>query len=110
VLGALFGRRVATSGSVGRATTAMRGAGRVAREKDDVKRAREDLKVLEQQLQDLQLEFESQVEKLHARVDPDRMVVERFRLRPRKGDMTVQTVGLLWTPWRLNAGNTIEPL
>jgi hypothetical protein len=70
VLGALFGRRVATSGSVGRATTAMRGAGRVAREKDDVKRAREDLKALEQQLLDLQLEFESQVEKLHARVDP----------------------------------------
>ena len=110
VLGALFGRRAATSGSVGRATTAMRGAGRVAREKEDVKRAREDLKVLEQQLQDLQLEFESQVDKLHARVDPDRMVVERFRLRPRKGDMTVQTVGLVWTPWRLTTGNTLEPL
>jgi len=50
------------------------------------------------------------VEKLHARVDPDRIVVERFRLRPRKGDMTVQTVGLVWTPWRLTTGNTLEPL
>ena len=33
LLGALFGRKVASAGTVGRATTAARGAGRAARER-----------------------------------------------------------------------------
>ena len=45
VLGALLGRRGARS-SVGRATTAMRGAGRVAKEKQDVARAQDRLREL----------------------------------------------------------------
>jgi hypothetical protein len=110
VLGALFGRRVMSTGSVGRATTAMRGAGRIAREKDDVKRALENLDVMQQQLRDLQAEFDGQVQSLHDKVSPDQVSVEAFQIRPRKGDMTVQTVGLVWTPWRLTEDNVLERL
>ena len=110
VLGALFGRRVTSTGSVGRATTAMRGAGRIAREKDDVKRALENLEVLQGQLRDLQAEFETQVQSLREKVTPDGMAVETFQVRPRKGDMTVQTIGIVWTPWRLTGENLLEPL
>lgn len=110
VLGALFGRRAASTGSIGRATTAMRGAGRVAREKDDVKRAQENLQVIQRQWRDLQEAFEDQVKKLQGSVDPDRIAIETFHIRPRKGDTSVQTVGLVWTPWRLTGDNFLEPL
>ena len=36
VLGALFGRKLASAGTIGRATTAARGAGRAMREHEDV--------------------------------------------------------------------------
>lgn len=110
VLGALFGRRVMSTGSVGRATTAMRGAGRIAREKDDVKRAMENLEVLQRQLRDLEAEFDAQVQSLHDRVSPDQVSVEAFQIRPRKSDMIIQTVGLVWTPWRLTGDNELERL
>jgi len=110
VLGALFGRRVMSSGSVGRATTAVRGAGRIAREKEDVKRAMENLEVLQGRLRDLQAEFDTQVESLHDKVSPDGMTIETYPVRPKKSDMVIQTVGLAWTPWRLTAENVLERL
>jgi hypothetical protein len=110
VLGALFGRRVMSTGTVGRATTAMRGAGRIAREKDDVKRALENLEALQQQLADLQEEFDTQVENLHDEVSADLMTIETFDVRPRKSDTIIQTVAVVWTPWRLTEQNLLERL
>jgi len=110
VLGALFGRRAMSTGSVGRATTAMRGAGRIAREKDDVKRAQENLGVLQEQLRDLQEEFDAQVQSLHDKVSAESAVIEAFHVRPRKSDMILQAVGLVWTPWRLTEEGMLEPL
>lgn len=110
VLGALFGRRVMSAGSIGRATTAMRGAGRIGREKEDVKRALVNLEVLQGRLRDLQVEFDSRVESLHEKVSPDRITIETYHVRPRKSDMTIQTTGLVWTPWRLTADGVLERL
>ena len=54
VLGALFGRKVASAGTVGRATTAMRGAGRTAREKGDIARAKREVEAQQQRLAELE--------------------------------------------------------
>ena len=53
VLGALFGRKVTSVGNLGRATTAMRGAGRSMREHEDIGQAQETADTVRRQLADL---------------------------------------------------------
>lgn len=94
VLGALFGRSV-----VGRATTAARGANRAAKERADVKRAEEDVRDLEQELRDLEEEVADDLQRLRdqpVQAPP----IETRPIRPRKGDLTIEDLHLLWIPYR----------
>ena len=61
ILGALFGRKMASAGTVGRATTSMRGVGRIAKEKEDIARAQKEVGVIQQKLADLEDEFKEKV-------------------------------------------------
>jgi hypothetical protein len=106
LLGALFGRKL---GSVGRATTAARGASRAARERGDVARAREDVEVLEQQLRELEAEFEGRLEAVRDRQAEEDPSFEELPIRPRKSDLSVERVALVWTPWRVDATGIAEP-
>jgi DNA helicase HerA-like ATPase len=99
LLGALLGRRAASVGTVGRATTTLRGAGRVAREREDVKRALKKLKELQRKLEDLEGEFEEAAEDLADRLDPGALEVEAYPIRARKSDIETDGVQLVWTPW-----------
>jgi hypothetical protein len=96
VLGALFGRKVLSAGNIGRASTAARGAGRIAGERQDVARASESVESLRQRLADLQSEFDAEVAALAA--GGDRTAVEKVAVRPRKSDLSVEQVLLVWMP------------
>ena len=61
LLGALMGRRMVSGGTVGRATSTMRSAGKIGKEKADVRRAGESLEDLKQRLQELEGQFEAEV-------------------------------------------------
>ena len=69
VVGALFGRKLGSLGNVGRATTAMRGAGRAARERGDIARAKEKAGVLRTQLKELEQKFEDDIEALEGTIE-----------------------------------------
>jgi hypothetical protein len=99
VLGAIFGRKIASAGSIGRATTTARGAGRVQRERRDVARASEQLGDLREQLLALQAEFEAATAELGDAIDPQELGVQPHSVRPRKADIAVDPVVLAWTPW-----------
>ncbi|MDQ3097476.1 MAG: ATP-binding protein, partial [Chloroflexota bacterium] len=60
VLGALFGRKLGT-GTIGRGTTAARGAARAMEQQQDVERAKEDLEAAEQQLARLEEELQAEI-------------------------------------------------
>lgn len=110
VLGALFGRRAISATTLGKATTAARGAGRAAREREDVQRAKEERARLEEQLAALEAEFEGEVARLRDPAGPvDDLLVE-VKLRPRKTDIAVPRVQLVWTPWVRGNGGQLEPL
>lgn len=109
VLGALFGRKVASAGTLGRAGTTLRGAGRAARERQDVQRAKQDLAHLEQQFSDLSQQFERDAEDLRAKLDPELLKFTETVVRPRKSDMAVADVKLLWTPWWVDKDGIAEP-
>ena len=109
VLGALFGRRVASVGTVGRATTAVRGVGRAAREKEDVERAQRDITALRQQLADLEAEFQRESGALEALADPLAIDLTEDVIRPRKTDITINRVALHWLPWWVDARGVTTP-
>ena len=98
VLGALFGSRRLGSGTLGRATTAARSAGRMGREKEDIERAEEGADVLKQRLATLAEECEREVAGLQARLDPQTIGIRKTQVTARKSDIEVTRVLLLWVP------------
>ena len=98
LLGAVFGRKLASSATIGRATTAARSVGRVARERADVGRAEESLEALRGQLAALEAQFASETEHVGAVADPATIALEEVRIRPRKADTTVSRLALAWVP------------
>lgn len=99
VLGALFGRKVASAGTVGRASSAARSASRASREERDVARAEGRAEDLREDLDALQEEFEVACDPLRESVDPQELNVESVPVRPRKSDLAVEGPRLAWTPW-----------
>jgi hypothetical protein len=103
LLGAMLGRKVVSATSLGRATTAARGVGRSMKEGQDVGRAEENVAELEQQLTDLNAEAEAAVSELQSRVDPLTEPLEALTIRPKKTNISVQLVALVWLPYWCDA-------
>ncbi|MCS6898119.1 MAG: ATP-binding protein, partial [Nitrospira sp.] len=101
LLGAFLGRKTISAANVGRAATAIRGAGRAIKESKDVGAAEENLAALHQQLADLEAQFKSESEALAAAVDPLSETLETLSLKPTKANISVTLVTLAWVPhWR----------
>jgi hypothetical protein len=98
VLGALLGSRRLGSGTLGRATTAARSAGRMGREKEDVDRAEESADVLRQRVAALMAECEQEVTALQAKLDPQTIGIRKVPVGARKSDIEVTRLTLLWVP------------
>lgn len=111
ILGAVFGggRRKISVGNLGRATTAARSAGRIGREKDDVERAEESMEVLQQRFDSLKLECETETAKLAQSLDASGIALRSVQLTPRKSDIAIGEVALVWTPWRTGADGFPAP-
>jgi hypothetical protein len=106
VLGAFLGRKALSTGTLGRATTTMRDVGRSLDEAGDVKRAEERLAAVKQKQADLEAEFQAELDGLEAQTDPMAEKLETILMRPRKSDITVDAIGLIWLPyWRDTSGS-----
>ena len=95
-LGAIFGR-ASSSGTIGRATTAARGMGRSMKEAGDVKRARETVDAVRQQLEAFDATVLEQTQEIAAKYDAP-VELERLPLTPKRGQIAVQFVALGWVP------------
>jgi hypothetical protein len=106
VLGALFGRKKFSTGTIGRATTTMRDVSRSVDEAGDVKRAEESLEVMKQKLADLEAEEQAALDELNSKYDPESETLDKVLMRPRKSDITVDSLGLVWMPyWQDGTGS-----
>ncbi|MFB3905999.1 MAG: ATP-binding protein [Acidobacteriota bacterium] len=93
VLGALFGSRL---GTIGRATTVARGYGRVARERQDIERAQTRLQEVLQKKMLLEEQLRQEADRMAIAIDPQLEMLQQISLRPKKTDITIRAVGLLW--------------
>jgi hypothetical protein len=98
VLGALLGKKAVSATNIGRMSTAARSVGRMSRESADVARATSTVGVLEQQLADCQKALEEDLSAVQAEWDPAAEELERAVVKPKRGGVSVQVVGLLWRP------------
>ncbi|MEO6308401.1 MAG: ATP-binding protein, partial [Nitrospiraceae bacterium] len=93
--------------NIGRATTAIRGAGRAIKESKDVGQAEENVSALQQQLADLEAQFKTETDVLAAATNPLSEKLEPVSLKPTKANIAVKLVALAWTPhWRDSSGAT----
>lgn len=108
ILGAFLGRKTISATNIGRATTAIRGAGRAIKESGDVGQAEENVSALQQQLADLEAQFKTETDVLAAAIDPLNEKLETISLKPTKANIAVRLVALAWAPhWRDSGGATV---
>jgi hypothetical protein len=100
LLGAFTGRKVASKSNLSKATTAMRGVSRSVQQQGDVGRAKDTVKAYQQQLEELNAEFKAETDALETRIDPLNEALEKTTFKPRKSDIDVQLVTLVWAPYR----------
>ncbi len=110
ILGAVFGRKLASRANVGKASTSMRSVGRAARERDDVGQAKETLAAAEEKLAQLDAKFQQDIQAAEDRLAVDRLSLEALKLAPRKSDILIEQVALVWTPWHVDSAGIAEPL
>lgn len=109
LLGAFMGRKAISSSSLGKAATTMRGVGRTAQQESDVGRAKETVEVYKKQLDDLNAQFEAESDALGGKIDPATETMETVLLRPKKTDIAVQLVTLVWAPYALDSRGQATP-
>jgi hypothetical protein len=108
ILGAFLGRKTISATNIGRATTAIRGAGRAIKESGDVGQAEENVSALQQQLADLEAQFKTETDSLAAATDPLNEKLETLSFKPTKANIAVRLVALAWAPhWRASGGATV---
>ena len=94
LLGALFGgRRGSASAKI---ASAARGIGRTSRQRADVEHAEAERDTLRRQIEALETELEAEVAALAARYEPNALRIETVEVRPRKSDIAVGDLALVW--------------
>ena len=96
VVGALFGRGV-TKGTISKTGTSLRQATQMGKNSQDITQAETEFHTYQQQLQDLEAQMNSEIAAI-TQEDSENLTIETTTIRPRKSDISVEKVGLLWWP------------
>jgi hypothetical protein len=94
LLGALFGGR--RSSAMRKASTAARSVGRASKERADVAHAEADVEALKEQVAAMHAELEAEIGRIEAELDPNTIRVEIAPVRPKKSDISVEDMALVW--------------
>jgi hypothetical protein len=105
----MLGRRTLSATNVNRAASAARAATRIGRESGDVDRASESVEAIQQRQKDLQQQFDADAAALETRFDATTVSLRTVQVSPRKSDIAVGEVALVWTPWRKGDGGAVIP-
>ena len=110
LLGALLGRKKVSATNVRRGASAAKSVGRADAQKADIARAQEDLEAEAEKLEAMEEEFEAELELLEEAIRPAELELEELLVRPRKGDIILAPLRVVWTPWSVDANGLAAPL
>jgi hypothetical protein len=109
LLSSFMGRKRVSMSTLGRATTAVRGAGRSMKEAEDVDRAEDNVAAVAQQLSDLDAEFKTETAASERSIDPQTEALDKVSLKPTKANINVKLLTLAWAPYWHDAQGGIKP-
>ncbi len=102
ILGALFGGGRTRTGI----TRTARSASKIAKEKQDIERAKTKMLKLQSQIDELNSNFEDDAKKISERYDVMNEPLKQIIIRPKKTDINQKYYGILWIPFSQNeSGN-----
>ncbi len=93
---ALLGRKTISSTTIGRATTTVRGVGRSMKESEDIRRAEETTGAIEDHIRQLDADLAAETAALESTGDALTEKLETITVKPKKGNVTVKLVALVW--------------
>lgn len=93
ILGALVGRSRISKTTINQAGTSIRRAGRIQKEQSEASAANDSVEAIQAELNQVQAQMEQEMMANAAQVD-----IEKIKIPPRKSDISVETVGLVWVP------------
>jgi len=106
ILNAVVGRKRITSSSISKAGSAARAANQAIKKSDDLARAKNTLGAIYEQQGALEKQFRAESQAIIMKTDPLTESLETVALRPKKTNITVKLVALVWTPfWALPDGS-----
>ena len=95
-IGALFGRKTISATNISKAATAARSTSRMMKEGGDVTRAQENIRTIQEQIQELDATLQAEVAELDAASDAAQKPLDAVSLKPKKTNIAVQRVVLAW--------------
>jgi hypothetical protein len=96
LLSAFLGRKALSATTVSKAATAARQMGRSWQQMQDVDQANESVEQIDQQVGELQKEFEDELASQQAKIDPASEQFQIINVRLKKTNIEVQLVALAW--------------
>ncbi len=109
ILSSFLGKKRVSASSLGRATTAVRGASRALKEKGDVDRSKDTVEVYRADLTELEEAFKTESDAVAASFDAANQELLTISIRPTKQDILVKALVLVWMPYQVKNDGTSEP-
>ena len=108
ILAAIGSRKLTSAANVQRMGTSINAASKISKEHSDVQHASETLASIDQQIEAANADFEDQCTRQKALVDA--IPLEAISVQPKKSDISVTRVILVWTPYAVAADGNHTPL
>ena len=104
LLGSFLGGRRSSIG------TAARGFGRASQQKDDIRRAEDALRLLQDDMEELERELSDEIDELNEKYEVENLELDSTEIPPRKSDLKAEDTVIVWTPWQVDTGGIATPL
>ncbi len=109
VLGAFIGRKAITATTIGKASTAVKGAAKTMKDSQSVAGAEENVEALAKLKTTLEEDFQKALKGLESDFDPAKETFDEVVIRPKKTNITVRVLALAWLPcWKDQGGKVVS--
>ena len=95
-LSAFMGKKRVSASSVGKATTAARGASRTMKEQGDIQRMKDTVEAYKEQLKALEEQIETETQSLSDSMDKAATDISEKSISPMKKDIVIRSLVILW--------------
>ena len=85
-----------TKGTISQTGTSLRRASQISKDSQNATQAQEEVNAYQQQLQDLEAQMNNEISSLISNGDAGNIKVETTSVHPRKSDISVEKVALVW--------------